>query len=154
MSPVQLEKGLADESSLLMIPTMVDILPQGYASLDSKPWLHLLLSLQRAGYCLPCCRNFMTMHDKVCGTFPKSREPVAICRHESGEYYAIDVGGTNLRVLYVRLGAQPKSVVQGSPLLSSEARGRICIVLLPGSHPVKEARCRGAYISPEDPFLL
>ncbi|CAK0784341.1 hypothetical protein CVIRNUC_007545 [Coccomyxa viridis] len=55
----ELEKGLADESSLLMIPTMVDILPQG---------------------------------------------------HESGEYYAIDLGGTNLRVLYVRLGAQPKSV--------------------------------------------
>ena len=27
---LQLEKGLADESSLLMIPTMVDILPQGY----------------------------------------------------------------------------------------------------------------------------
>lgn len=33
------------------------------------------------------------------------------CRHESGEYYAIDVGGTNLRVLYARLGQEPKSVV-------------------------------------------
>lgn len=55
----ELEKGLADESSLLMIPTMVDILPQG---------------------------------------------------HESGEYYAIDLGGTNLRVLYARLGSEPKTV--------------------------------------------
>ena len=35
----------------------------------------------------------------------------AICRHESGEYYAIDLGGTNLRVLYARLGSEPKTVV-------------------------------------------
>lgn len=34
-----------------------------------------------------------------------------MCRHESGEYYAIDLGGTNLRVLYARLGQEPKSVV-------------------------------------------
>ncbi len=34
-----------------------------------------------------------------------------MCRHESGEFYAIDVGGTNLRVLYARLGPDPKSVV-------------------------------------------
>ena len=51
------------------------------------------------------------MHDKASLGPPCSRELVAICRHESGEYYAIDLGGTNLRVLYVRLGAQPKSVV-------------------------------------------
>ena len=37
MSPVQLEKGLADESSLLMIPTMVDILPQGYGHQMQNP---------------------------------------------------------------------------------------------------------------------
>jgi len=36
---------------------------------------------------------------------------VCMCRHESGEFYAIDVGGTNLRVLYARLGPDPKSVV-------------------------------------------
>ncbi|KAK9908508.1 hypothetical protein WJX75_008860 [Coccomyxa subellipsoidea] len=55
----ELEAGLEQKSSLLMIPTMVDMLPQG---------------------------------------------------HESGDYYAIDLGGTNLRVLYTRLGKGPKEV--------------------------------------------
>ena len=33
------------------------------------------------------------------------------CRHEQGEYYAIDFGGTNLRLLYTQLSAEPKAVV-------------------------------------------
>lgn len=59
---VQLELGLREKqrSSLLMIPTMVDVLPQG---------------------------------------------------QESGEYYSIDFGGTNLRLLYARLGADKHAVV-------------------------------------------
>ena len=35
-----------------------------------------------------------------------------MCRHECGEYYAIDLGGTNLRVLYTRLGKGAKEVVR------------------------------------------
>ena len=26
-----------------------------------------------------------------------------LCRHESGDFYALDIGGTNFRVLYTRL---------------------------------------------------
>ncbi len=36
-------------------------------------------------------------------------------RHECGNYYAIDLGGTNLRVLYTRLGKGPKEVVRSYP---------------------------------------
>ncbi|BDA45066.1 Hexokinase-1 [Coccomyxa sp. Obi] len=65
----ELEAGLDHKSSLLMIPTMVDMLPQG---------------------------------------------------HECGEYYAIDLGGTNLRVLYTRLGKGAKEVeaeaIESSPI--------------------------------------
>jgi hexokinase len=58
----QLELGLREKqrSSLLMLPTMVDVLPQG---------------------------------------------------QETGEYYSIDFGGTNLRLLYTRLGAAKHAVV-------------------------------------------
>ncbi|KAK9805420.1 hypothetical protein WJX73_003720 [Symbiochloris irregularis] len=55
----ELRNGLREDSSLLMIPTMVDLLPDG---------------------------------------------------HQSGEYFAIDFGGTTLRLLYTQLSAEPKSV--------------------------------------------
>ena len=60
---MQLELGLREKqrSSLLMLPTMVDVLPQG---------------------------------------------------QEHGEYYSIDSGGTNIRLLYTRLGKEKHTVVR------------------------------------------
>jgi len=71
----QLELGLREKqrSSLLMLPTMVDVLPQG---------------------------------------------------QETGEYYSIDFGGTNLRLLYTRLGAAKHAVV--TPLLQRARRTLRC----------------------------
>lgn len=50
-----------------------------------------------------------------------------MCRHEAGEYYAIDVGGTNLRVLFVRLGRDPKSVVCCPASLCAVAQIRLTV---------------------------
>lgn len=63
MLQTQLELGLREKqrSSLLMLPTMVDVLPQG---------------------------------------------------QEHGEYYSIDSGGTNIRLLYTRLGKEKHTVVR------------------------------------------
>ena len=53
------------------------------------------------------CRPFLDFHEMFLLS-----ELRGMCRHESGEYYAIDLGGTNLRVLYARLGSEPKTVVR------------------------------------------
>lgn len=42
---------------------------------------------------------------------PLDPQEVDHCREEQGDYYALDLGGTNLRVLYVKLGAQKGSTV-------------------------------------------
>ena len=56
----------------------------------------------------------------VC-TQPKAC-PVLLCRHESGDFYALDIGGTNFRVLYTRLAAGHAEIVshgQASCILGS-----------------------------------
>ena len=54
------------------------------------------------------CRSSQTalsicMQPKAC--------PVMLCRHESGDFYALDIGGTNFRVLYTRLAAGHAEIV-------------------------------------------
>lgn len=103
MHALQLEAGLENKSSLLMIPTMVDMLPQGYALASLLAFLHA---------CVQQDTHLLFMRGN-----PRSRRlhgsklQAAVYRHESGEYYAIDLGGTNLRVLYTRLGPGPKEIV-------------------------------------------
>ena len=81
---MQLELGLAEKqrSSLLMLPTMVDVLPQG---------------------------------------------------QEHGEYYSIDSGGTNIRLLYTRLGKEKHTVVR-------LRRARALAWLAMATNPVLEPR--------------
>ncbi len=46
--------------------------------------------------------------------------PVPVpCRDEEGEFFAIDLGGTNLRVAYVKLGVEKGSTVRWAGCLSS-----------------------------------
>jgi hexokinase len=37
---------------------------------------------------------------------------ISLCRNEQGLFYALDLGGTNFRVLRVQLGGKEKRVVQ------------------------------------------
>ena len=101
MCMVQLEAGLENKSSLLMIPTMVDMLPQGCA-------------LGLSGLVPACLRPAGGTRFPFLGrrtTQMAATWAIVLGRHESGEYYAIDLGGTNLRVLFTRLGKGPKEIV-------------------------------------------
>ena len=58
---------------------------------------------------------------------------VLSCSHEHGEYFSIDFGGTNLRLLYTKLSREAKVVV--SPL--SHATVSCCMLtcrVMPASH--------------------
>ena len=41
-----------------------------------------------------------------------SRMPCFLCREELGEYFAVDIGGTNYRVIYVKLSPEKSKVVR------------------------------------------
>lgn len=68
----------------------------------------------KACTCAPaaCIAHMLLMH--LIAPRAWGSRNVLICRHESGEYYAIDLGGTNLRLLYTRLGKARKEVVRMS----------------------------------------
>jgi hexokinase len=38
-----------------------------------------------------------------------------LCRHETGEIFAVDIGGTNFRVIYVKLSDEKGLVVGSGP---------------------------------------
>lgn len=53
---------------------------------------------------IPLCFEVYVHGDVVIGE--------CICRNETGEYFAIDLGGTSLKVVWVKLGAEPRAVVR------------------------------------------
>lgn len=83
---LQMVAGLGGEtSSLLMIPSMVDIIPSGCAKLSK--------------WALP-------------GGRAARAELFPACRDERGRYLALDLGGTNFRCVYIKLGNGKGQIVR------------------------------------------
>lgn len=83
---------------MMMLPSMVDILPGG-------------------------CASFLTPPHFRCWLLHGIEPPP--CRHETGEFFALDLGGTNFRVLYVKLSDDHGGVVS-HPWLPQRTAWRAC----------------------------
>lgn len=56
--------------------------------------------------------TFVTLGPSLCEHYlSKMKSP---CRHEKGDFWALDLGGTNFRTLYIKLSANHGEVVSNS----------------------------------------
>lgn len=91
----EMRAGLASDvgpgPGLPMIPTYVDTLPTGYVSMT------LMFFFLKFLFLLTCNCNVLCL--------------VTCYRNEKGLFYALDLGGTNFRVLRVQLGGKDERVI-------------------------------------------
>ncbi len=67
--------------------------------------------------------------------------PCFLCREELGEYFAVDIGGTNYRVIYVKLSPEKSKVVRTAAACSRPVLScRKCIFL--------SCSCGGGFTTP------
>jgi Hexokinase len=94
---LQMLAGLSGQpETLLMLPTMVDILPTGRALSTCSTPLHL---------------DNASSNKKISNRVSSSNVLLPPCRHENGTFLSIDIGGTNARVLCVELSKERGQVV-------------------------------------------
>lgn len=92
LSQIQMGLEAHGQSTLMMLPTMIDILPTG-CEFD---WRRRTPMYPHVCHCrMRIKRGHLHLH----------------CRDESGVFYALDMGGTNFRVVTVTLSKRANRVV-------------------------------------------